>query len=213
MTKPFNAATLLTLFPAAAPYADTLIAGMAAAAIDTPLRRAHFLSQIAVESAAFTKVRESLNYSVPGLLDTFGRHRISEADAERLGRIPGRPADQFGIANLVYGGEWGRKHLGNTQPGDGALFIGYGLKQLTGRGNVARCDKALGFKGQLLKQPSLLMRPDLAAKSAVWFWTDNDLNPIADTDNIEAVTRTVNGGLNGLSDRKAWLIKCKAAFS
>jgi putative chitinase len=83
-------------------------------------------------------IRESLNYSVDGLLKTFGRHRISEADARRYGRSGNRPADQRAIANIVYGGEWGAKNLGNTQPGDGWRFRGGGLPQTTGRRNFAK---------------------------------------------------------------------------
>lgn len=199
--------------PAASGYVDHLLPAMAAAGINTPLLQAHFLAQIAVESAAFTRTRESLNYSIEGLLDVFGRHRISAADAERLGRIPGRPADQIAIANCVYGGDWGRKQLGNTEPGDGALFIGRGLKQLTGRSNYSRCDRALQLKGALLKNPTLLEQPELAARSAVWFWAENQLNAVAFTDNLEAVTRVVNGGSNGLSDRRDWLAKFKRALA
>lgn len=80
-------------------------------------------------------VRENLNYSVSGLLKTFGRHRISAADARKYGRSGARKADQMGIANIIYGGEWGRNNLGNIKPGDGWRFRGGGLPQTTGRRN------------------------------------------------------------------------------
>jgi putative chitinase len=80
-------------------------------------------------------IRESMNYSVNGLLKTFGRHRISTADGRKYGRSGSRKADQVTIANIVYGGEWGRKNLGNTQPGDGWKYRGGGLPQDTGRRN------------------------------------------------------------------------------
>lgn len=83
-------------------------------------------------------VRENLNYSVSGLLKTFGRHRISRADAERYGRSGSRKADQVAIANTIYGGEWGRKNLGNTQSGDGWKYRGGGLPQVTGRANFEK---------------------------------------------------------------------------
>lgn len=82
--------------------------------------------------------RESLNYDVPGLLKTFGRHRITEAQAKRYGRSGSRPADQKAIANIIYGGLWGRENLGNEMPGDGWLFRGGGLSQLTGRANFQK---------------------------------------------------------------------------
>lgn len=88
--------------------------------------------------ARMQPVRESLNYSVGGLLKTFGRHRISEADARIYGRTGNRPADQKMIANILYGGEWGAKNLGNTQHGDGWIYRGGGLAQITGRANFTR---------------------------------------------------------------------------
>ncbi len=216
MTKPMNRpalrAELVFLLPAAERYADHLLPKAFVAGVDTPLRMAHFLAQLAVESRRFERVRESLNYSYEGLLDTFGRHRISEETALRLCRNASRPADQAGIANVVYGGEWGRKNLGNTEPNDGARFIGHGLKQVTGRANHAACDKALKLGGRLLITPELLERADLAVDSAIWFWTSNNINRFADTDNVEAVTRLVNGGANGLTERQTWLTRLKAVI-
>lgn len=169
--------------------------------ITSPRRIVGFLSQIGVESKNLSTVVENLNYSVDGLLRTFGRHRISAADCERLGRKPGQPADRASIAELVYGGAWGATHLGNTQPGDGARFIGRGLKQLTGRDNYARCGKALGE--DFLSQPDRLVMPVNAALSAGWFWAANGLNEIADRGDVVEMTLRVNGGRNGLVQRQA----------
>lgn len=83
-------------------------------------------------------VRENLNYSTDALISKFGRHRISEADARKYGRSGGRPANQEAIANAIYGGEWGRKNLGNTQSGDGWKYRGGGLPQVTGRANFRK---------------------------------------------------------------------------
>ena len=170
-------------------------------AITSPRRIVGFLSQIGVESANLSTVVESLNYSVDGLLRTFLRHRISAADCERLGRKPGRPADQVGIANVVYGGAWGVDKLGNTQPGDGARFIGRGLKQLTGRDNYTRCGQALGE--DFVSHPERLAMPVNAALSAGWFWHTNGLNEIADRGDVVELTLRVNGGRNGLVQRQA----------
>src|SRR5690606_35461176 len=74
--------------------------------VNTPQRIGQFLANVSHETGGFTQLSESLNYSVDGLLKTFGRHRISDADARRLGRAPGRPADQRGIANKIYDGDW-----------------------------------------------------------------------------------------------------------
>lgn len=178
--------------------------------IRTPLQRAHWLAQMAHESRGFTVTRESLNYSVEALLSLFGRHRISEADAHKYGRTATQKADQKALANILYGGEFGRKNLGNTQAGDGWKFIGRGFKQLTGRANYEACGRATGLL--LMTGPELLEEPEGASLSAGWFWKANGLNALADKDDIEAITRKVNGGTLGLAERKAWLFKFKAAL-
>lgn len=81
---------------------------------------------------------ESLNYSVDGLMKTFGRHRISAAQCKALGRSGSRPADQVAIANAIYGGSWGKENLGNTEDGDGWKYRGRGLVQITGRANYGK---------------------------------------------------------------------------
>lgn len=174
---------------------------MKAYEITTPRRMAGFLSQISHESARLSQLEESLNYSVNGLLKTFGRHRISEADARKYGRAPGRPADQEAIANILYGGSWGARNLGNVMPGDGWRFRGRGLKQLTGRDNYRRCGLALGE--DFVMHPDRLLMPVNAALSAGWFWQRNGLNELADRGDVRAMTRVVNGGANGLAERTA----------
>lgn len=180
--------------------------------IDTPLRQAHWLAQMAHESAGFTRMRENLNYSVEALMSLFGRHRISAADAQRYGRRPGQQADMLAIANCLYGGEFGRKNLGNKLDGDGWRFIGRGYKQLTGRANYAACSAAIYGDARLIEDPELLEQPEAAALSAAWVWNRNGLSRLADSDDIEGITRKVNGGLIGLAERKAWLAKFKAVL-
>lgn len=113
--------------------------------------------------------RESLNYSVAGLLATFGRHRIMDAEAKRLGRQPGEKSvplvRQKQIANIVYGGEWGRKNLGNTQPNDGWDFRGGGFPQATGRANFAKLEKLTGVP--LVTQPDRIVEPAVAVVATV----------------------------------------------
>ncbi len=97
----------------------------------------------------------------------------------------------------------GRKDLGNTQPGDGVRFAGRGLIQVTGRANYNRASVALFGDDRLLRTPGLLEQPEWAAKSAVWYWTTRRLNALADADRFTDLTRAINGGTNGLEDRKA----------
>ena len=95
----------------------------------------------------------------------------------------------------------GRADLGNTEPGDGFKFKGRGLLQTTGRANYQRTGDALGV--DLLADPTLLATPELAARSAGWYWREHGLNELADAGNFMLVTRRINGGVNGLEQRTA----------
>lgn len=97
----------------------------------------------------------------------------------------------------------GRKDLGNTQPGDGARFAGRGLIQVTGRANYLKASQALFGDNRLLSLPELLEQPEWATKSAVWYWSTRNLNDLADSDRFTDLTRAINGGTNGLEDRRA----------
>ncbi|CBJ38353.1 putative chitinase [Ralstonia solanacearum CMR15] len=101
----------------------------------------------------------------------------------------------------------GREDLGNTQPGDGKRYLGRGLIQVTGRANYRACGAALGL--DLEAQPELLERPANAAASAAWFWLKNNLNRFSDKGNFVGLTRAVNGGTNGIADRRALWAKAK----
>lgn len=200
-----TAEAIVGIAPAAAPYAVELAKQMAEAGIQAnPRRAASFLGQVHVESGGFRQVVESLNYRAERLKAMFGRHRISLADCDRFGRTKDHPADQVALANLLYGGEWGRRNLGNTEPGDGWRFRGRGLKQLTGRDNYRRCSRAWLGDETLLLHPERLSQPDGAVASAVWFWASRELNAVADRGSVQDVTRVVNGGQIGLQDRIHW---------
>jgi putative chitinase len=169
--------------------------------IDTIREVASFLANINVETAGLTRLSESLNYSVEALLTKFGRHRISDADARRFGRTATRPADQEAIANALYGGEWGRKNLGNTEPGDGWRFRGYGPKQLTGRANQSAFAKAVGMAVEDV--PAFVRTPAGGMMSAGWFWKSRNLDAAAATPGLEDDRRLINGGTFGLADVEA----------
>ena len=169
--------------------------------ITSPQRVAGFLSQISHESGRLETLEEGLNYSVDSLLRMFGRHRISEAYARRYGRTATQKANQEAIANCLYGGEWGRKNLGNQVHGDGWRYRGRGLKQLTGRRNYERCGAAIGE--DLLQFPDRLLMPVNAALSAGWFWSSHGLNALADRGDVPGMTKVINGGDIGLPSRIA----------
>jgi putative chitinase len=104
----------------------------------------------------------------------------------------------------------GRKDLGNTQPGDGPRYKGRGLIQLTGRANYTSYGAALGL--DLVGQPEIAADPPTSLVIACEFWKQRGLNALADQDDIEGITRRINGGLNGLSDRQIRLARAKAAL-
>lgn len=103
----------------------------------------------------------------------------------------------------------GRLDLGNIIKGDGVRFKGRGGFQLTGRANYRMYGKVIGV--------DLEGNPELVATKyfvdvAGWFWDSRNLNGWADKDELEAITRKVNGGLNGIDDRRNWLNKLKAVY-
>lgn len=106
----------------------------------------------------------------------------------------------------------GRKDLGNFKKGDGVLYKGRGLIQITGRFNYRDYSKFTGNK--YLEQPELLSQnPDVAVDSACWFWVSRELPKLAEADDVKAVTKRINGGYNGLDDRIQNLRRAKALLA
>lgn len=97
----------------------------------------------------------------------------------------------------------GRKDLGNTQAGDGARYAGRGFIQLTGRANYASMSKKLGY--DLVNTPELACQPKIAALIAGQYWEDRGINVYCDKKDFRKVTKLINGGYNGLSDRIHYL--------
>lgn len=161
--------------------------------INTAIRIAAFIAQCSHESANFSVLRENLNYSAEGLNATFSKYFIRAGrDAGTYARNPEK------IANVVYADRLGN---GNTASGDGWRFRGRGVIQLTGRDNYT----AFGKTKQLtaIETVDYLETKRGALESACWFWKTNNLNAIADSQDIVAMTKKINGGTNGLEDRKA----------
>jgi putative chitinase len=202
-----TAATLKALAPAisdarAADYGPALDQAMAAKDINTPLRIAHFLAQLAHESAGFRALVENLNYKPETLLKVFPKRVGTLANAQKL-----VAAGPTAIAEAIYGN---RADLGNVNPGDGYKYRGRGFIMITGRANYTSYAALVGQP--LVDQPELLEQAVSAAQASAAFWATNGLNAKADADDITAITKVINGGTNGLDDRKAWLAKAKAVW-
>jgi len=102
-----------------------------------------------------------------------------------------------------------RVDLGNSPEldGDGFKFRGRGWIQLTGKTNYRLASAE--FSQDFITNPDLLGKEPWDGLSAGWFWTRRGLNALADADNIIAITKKVNGGFNGLNERKMWMVKAK----
>ncbi len=164
--------------------------------ITTERRVVHFVSQCAHESNNFRTLEENLNYSEDALNRVFPRY---------FGAAPKRNAKEYArkpemIANYVYMDEFRSAKMGNVNPGDGWLFRGRGLKQLTGRNNYTAFGKSIGMTAE--EAATYVATEKGAIESAAWFWDTNKLNTIADTDDVVKMTKRINGGDIGLADRQ-----------
>ena len=138
----------------------------------------------------FKTLEEGLNYSATRLMAVWPSRFPSLDVANQYANNPEK------LANKVYGGR-----MGNVEDGDGWKYHGRGLIQLTGKDNYANCGSGLGV--DLLSNPEWVATPEYAALSAGWFWNKKGLNDLADTMDIETMTKRINGGTLGIDDRKA----------
>lgn len=222
-------------------YAPALTRLMPLYGIDSRLRRAHFLAQIAHESGEFRHVEENLRYSAQRLMQVFPKYFRTAVEAANAAYNPER------IANIVYANRIGN---GPAATGDGYTFRGRGLIQLTGRANyhaflqylrdkVPASDLPPAVAAILSHSPmpghtadsdpsyllddtarlayAMQLAPELHVHSACWFWQHNRLNRLADLGStdaaVTAVTRAINGGTNGLSQRRVYFYRAKLALS
>ena len=164
--------------------------------INTNNRIAGFMAQCAHESLDFTRLVENLNYSEKALNSVFGRYfGKGKRDAKEYAR------DQEKIANYVYQDEFRSKRgaLGNVNPGDGWLFRGRGIKQLTGRNNYTQFANTVDLSAE--EAAEYVSTPTGAIESACWFWATNKLEKFADKGDNKGLTKKINGGTIGLADR------------
>jgi putative chitinase len=152
---------------------------------------AAFLAQVAHESGGFNFVRENLNYSAAALNKVFKKYFPTLASAQPYARKPEK------IANKVYAN---RMKNGPESSGDGWKFRGRGLIQLTGRDNYTKF--AASIDKSIDEAIAYLETPEGAVASAGWFWDVNKLNVYCDENDFVGLTRRINGGTNGLADRR-----------
>ena len=170
--------------------------------INTPLRMCHFLAQVAHESGGFTAVTENMNYSASRLMQIFPKY-FNPALASQYARHPEM------IASRVYANRMGN---GKESTGDGWRYRGRGYMQITGKNNYQAYQDSGACTGDLMGHPEWLSKSPGRMKSAMWFFFKSGCNELADTDDVEAVTRMINGGRTGLSNRAYYLRKVKRIF-
>ena len=175
--------------------------------ITTDKRIAGFIAQCAHESMDFRVLQENLNYKEATLLKVFPRY--FGPGKENAAEYAGKPEK---IANYVYMDKNRSKGgaLGNVNEGDGWLFSGKGLKQVTGRANTTAFGKTVGMTAE--EAAEYLMTKKGALESALWFWGSRNLNEVADTGDQVRLTKIINGGDIGLADRQARYAKAMAAL-
>jgi len=159
--------------------------------INTPLRVAHFVAQCAHESGNFVFIKENLNYKAASLMNTFKKYFPTQELAQQYANKPER------IANRVYASRMGN---GPEESGDGWRYCGRGLIQLTGKDNYTFFAGSLGISEE--EAAEYLATFEGAAQSACWYWEQNKLNRFADANDVKGLTRAINGGYIGLSDRE-----------
>jgi putative chitinase len=157
--------------------------------INTPKRQAAFIAQVAHESGQLRHVVENLNYSAQGLMKIFKKYFTTQTAAQ-YARQPEK------IANRVYGNRMGN---GPESSGEGWMFRGRGLIQLTGKSNYSEFAEDMGMS--IEEAIAYLETPEGAVESAAWFWDKRNLNSLADRGDIVTMTKRINGGTNGLQER------------
>ncbi len=155
---------------------------------------------------------------VIGLVPNFNKYLPEYAinTILRLDHFFGQSAEETaGFRTLVEyasGNEYnGRRDLGNIEPGDGPRFKGRGIFQLTGRDNYKRLGEILGV--DLVNNPELAATPEIAVRVACEYWKTHNLNYYADQDDIQSITKRINGGLNGLNDREIFTDRADNCFT
>jgi len=179
--------------------------------ITTPLRMSHFMAQVMQETGGLKVLRESMNYSAPRMLEIFGVHhhsaRVTAHEAQQLAHKEHELAERvYGLGNPTK-----RDEFDNTHPGDGFRYRGNGLLQTTGR--KAHRLMGLPFGLDFENNPDLVTVPEHALKPALQEWSNNNLNQAADHNNILKITHAINGGENGLAERKAFFARLRPLLS
>lgn len=152
---------------------------------------AQFMAQAAHETSGFDNIEENLRYTTgERLYKMFTSSFSSPAEAEQFVKNP------EAIANRVYANRLGN---GNEASGDGWKYRGRGYFHLTGRENYRKAGEALGL--DLENNPDLVVKPDVAARTALWFWRTKVKPSVTNYTDVKQATKPINPRLAGIKDR------------
>lgn len=198
---------LLKILPNAGLQAGVFVTALNVAmgkyGIVTPKRIAAFIAQVGHESGHLARLVENLNYRADRIVALGNAASASSRWRSLVPRAAELAGSSVRMGNAVYGGRMGN---GPEASGDGYLYRGRGLIQITGKDNHRACGDALGV--DLINHPELLEQPQYAALSAAWYWSANGLNTLADAGDIQNIGSLINTGSkgrvpNGAADRLA----------
>lgn len=177
--------------PAAEEWADAAMEILPKYEINTPNRVAGFFAQCGHESAGFKVLEENLHYRAETLDKIFPKYfKNAGRSAADYAKQPEK------IANVVYASRMGN---GDTASGDGFLFRGRGVIQLTGRDNYTSFGKSIGLTAE--EVIDYVTTKKGALESACWYWNSRNINAACDANDIVKMTKLINGGTIGLDDR------------
>ena len=182
---------------------ETAPAVFATYGLSSPLLVAHAMAQFSEECGQGLEMIENLNYSANRLLEVFPSH-FTPAMAERWAHNPEV------IGEIAYGGRMGNAPPPST---DGYIFRGAGLSQVTGRDGVTKLQAFLIKQGadiDIMGNPNLIINPAHTLECGVADWIICGCLPHAAKDDIVGETKALNGGLNGLAERRRQLALWKA---
>jgi len=170
--------------------------------ISTKEEQACFIGQFSYESNHFKSLEENLNYRPETLMQLWPKRFPSMEEAMKYAHKP-----QL-IANHIYSNRMGNR---DEASGDGWLFRGSAICQLTGHYNFWHAGQALGI--DLVKNPDLARTPKWAAPIGGWFWSTHGCNRLADAKDYNGLTKVINGGLFGAQQRVAVMQQAEIVLS
>jgi putative chitinase len=210
------ASTLRQLWPRGNSKIAGLIEGIAASSarvfskygLTNDLLVAHAMAQFSHECGEGLEMTENINYTAARACQVWPNRFNSEADVyTKVGSYAGDPQFHIKLIDVVYGNRMGNR------PGthDGSTYIGRGLSQCTGRENYLKLGTNTGI--DVIGHPEYLSDPTYALELGVADFILCGCLPYAQKDDVDGVTKHLNGGYVGLDKRKAWLVKWKSALA